>query len=129
MKNIKISDKLKRQVGVAGFSLIMTLSGFMLGKEYESNNVEKLDFAVPSNMELDNTSNINSQLIDNSGNVMPNLVNEIYVYDKFIINKNGELIYDGEIHSNVPPMDSEVVIYKYNHSYINFNEAEKTKSI
>ena len=107
----------------------MTLSGFILGREYESNKTDKLDLSVPTNMELDNTSNTSSQLIDNSGNLMPNLINEVYVYNKYILAPNGELIYAGEVHSDVPPVDSEVVIYKYDHSYVDFNEEEKAKSI
>ena len=129
MKNVKMNDKLIKKISVVGFSLVMTLSGFMLGREYESNKTDKLDLSVPTNMELDNTSNTSSQLIDNSGNLMPNLINEVYVYNKYILAPNGELIYAGEVHSDVPPVDSEVVIYKYDHSYVNFNKEEKTKSI
>ena len=129
MKNVKMNDKLIKKISVVGFSLVMTLSGFMLGREYESNKTDKLDLSVPTNMELDNTSNTSSQLIDNSGNLMPNLINEVYVYNKYILAPNGELIYAGEVHSDVPPVDSEVVIYKYDHSYVDFNEKKKTKSI
>lgn len=129
MKNVKMNDKLIKKISVVGFSLVMTLSGFMLGKEYESNKTDKLDLSVPTNMELDNTSNTSSQLIDNSGNLMPNLINEVYVYNKYILAPNGELIYAGEVHSDVPPVDSDVVIYKYDHSYVDFNEEEKAKSI
>ena len=129
MKNVKMNDKLIKKISVVGFSLVMTLSGFMLGREYESNKTDKLDLSVPTNMELDNTSNTSSQLIDNSGNLMPNLINEVYVYNKYILAPNGELIYAGELHSDVPPVDSEVVIYKYDHSYVDFNEEEKAKSI
>ncbi len=129
MKNVKMNDKLIKKISVVGFSLVMTLSGFMLGREYESNKTDKLDLSVPTNMELDNTSNTSSQLIDNSGNLMPNLINEVYVYNKYILAPNGELIYAGEVHSDVPPVDSEVVIYKYDHSYVDFNEEEKAKSI
>ena len=124
-----MNDKLIKKISVVGFSLVMTLSGFMLGREYESNKTDKLDLSVPTNMELDNTSNTSSQLIDNSGNLMPNLINEVYVYNKYILAPNGELIYAGEVHSDVPPVDSEVVIYKYDHSYVDFNEEEKAKSI
>ena len=49
----------------------------------ESNKKDKLDLSVPTNIELDN--NINSQLIENSGNLMPNLINEVYVYNKYIL--------------------------------------------
>ena len=129
MKNVKMNDKLIKKISVVGFSLVMTLSGFMLGRAYESNKTDKLDLSVPTNMELDNTSNTSSQLIDNSGNLMPNLINEVYVYNKYILAPNGELIYAGEVHSDVPPVDSEVVIYKYDHSYVDFNEEEKAKSI
>ena len=129
MKNVKMNDKLIKKISVVGFSLVMTLSGFMLGREYESNKTDKLDLSVPTNMELDNTSNTSSQLIDNSVNLMPNLINEVYVYNKYILAPNGELIYAGEVHSDVPPVDSEVVIYKYDHSYVDFNEEEKAKSI
>ena len=129
MKNVKMNDKLIKKISVVGFSLVMTLSGFMLGREYESNKTDKLDLSVPTNMELDNTSNTSSQLIDNSGNLMPNLINEVYVYNKYILAPNGELIYAGEVHSDVPPVDSEVVIYKYDHSYVDSNEEEKAKSI
>ena len=129
MKNVKMNDKLIKKISVVGFSLVMTLSGFMLGREYESNKTDKLDLSVPTNMELDNTSNTSSQLIDNSGNLMPNLINEVYVYNKYILAPNGELIYAGEVHSDVPPVDSEVVIYKYYNSYVDFNEEEKAKSI
>ena len=129
MKNVKMNDKLIKKISVVGFSLVMTLSGFMLGREFESNKTDKLDLTVPTNMELDNTSNTSSQLIDNSGNLMPNLINEVYVYNKYILAPNGELIYAGEVYSDVPPVDSEVVIYKYDHSYVDFNEEEKAKSI
>ena len=89
MKNVKMNDKLIKKISVVGFSLVMTLSGFMLGREYESNKTDKLDLSVPTNMELDNTSNTSSQLIDNSGNLMPNLINEVYVYNKYILAPNG----------------------------------------
>lgn len=91
IKKFKVNDKLKTQILIGTFSLVFTVSGFMLCREHLSNkNNEEVHF----------------------------ITDEDYIYEKYIFNnKNGEMEYVGLISVDIPPRDTNTVHYKYYDTY------------
>ncbi len=108
IKNIKVEDKIVKQLGVVGLSLVMSISGFMLGRQYELNKAEKntLDYStneISSDFELKN----------------------YIIYDKYLLNnETNEVEFMGTFTSENPLIDTNnsIYIYKGNSSvYVNTN--------
>ena len=120
IKNFKVNDKLKTQILIGTFSLVFTVSGFMLGREHLSNKNNDEMFIKTTSSEISELKEEMFKIKNNSENneEVHFKTDEDYRYEKYIYdNKTDEMVYVGLVNTDIPPRDTNTVHYKYHSSY------------
>lgn len=111
IKNFKINDSLKTQISIGTFTLVLAVSGFMLGRQYESNKIDEEMSKITNNSEINEVDCCQTD--------------EEYLYKKYTYNsKTNEMVYSGLIDVDVPPKDTNNVHYEYFDTYYEYCPVE-----
>lgn len=120
IKNFKVNDKLKTQILIGTFSLVFTVSGFMLCREHLSNKNNDLMSEITTSSEISELKEEMFKIKNNSENneKFHFKTDENYTYEKYIYdNKTDEMVYAGLVNTDIPPRDTNTVHYKYYDTY------------